>query len=284
MPDADCARKLRSVIESFNEAANWLAGVAFDLQLSNRIELQRIAYKDVREKFGLSSQMTCLCIRRVCEAYKRDKSIRPTFRKHAAMPFDQRTMGFRGIDRVSLLSLDGRLIVPFIMGSYQEEQMAYPKGQADLVLRKDGKWFLLVTVDVPESTPIPATDFIGVDMGIANVAADSDGEEYSGEPVEKIRRKHNLQRKRLQRKGTRRKRKPSGSPRRNPGSALTRTTASPRRSSLKPRAPDVGSPSKTSTVSANGLPLKALTLATSSPVGRLGNSMPSSRTRHNWRA
>jgi putative transposase len=202
MPDADCARKLRSTIEKFNEAATWLAGVAFDLRLSNRIELQRITYKDVREKFGLSSQMTCLCIRRVCEAYKRDKSIRPTFRKHAAMPFDQRTMGFRGIDRVSLLSLDGRLIVPFIMGSYQEDQMAYPKGQADLVLRKDGKWFLIVTIDVPECTPIPATDFIGVDMGIANIAADSDGEEHSGKPVEKIRRKHNLQRKRLQKKGT----------------------------------------------------------------------------------
>ena len=77
MPDADMARKLRATVERFNEAANWLAGVAFDHQLSNRIELQRIAYKDVREKFGLSAQMTCLCIRRVCEAYKRDKSIRP---------------------------------------------------------------------------------------------------------------------------------------------------------------------------------------------------------------
>ena len=45
-------------------------------------------------------------------------------------------------------------------------------------------------------------DFIGVDIGIANIAADSDGTEHWGEPVEKIRRKHNLQRKRLQRKGT----------------------------------------------------------------------------------
>ena len=85
--------------------------------------------------------------------------------------------------------------------------MSYAKGQADLVLRKDGKWFLIVTVDVPDGTPIAATDFIGVDMGIANIAADSDGDEHGGEDVDKVRRKHNLQRKRLQRKGTRGARK-----------------------------------------------------------------------------
>jgi len=202
MPDADMARRLRATVERFNEAANWLAGVAFDHQLSNRIELQRIAYKDVREKFGLSAQMTCLCIRRVCEAYKRDKSIRPKFRKGAAMPFDQRTMRFQGIDRVSLLTLDGRTVVPMIVGSYQSDRMHYPKGQVDLVLRKDGKWFLIVTIDVPDGCPVPVTDFIGVDMGINKVAVDSDGNEHTGEPVEKVRQRHNTQRKRLQRKGT----------------------------------------------------------------------------------
>ena len=43
--------------------------------------------------------------------------------------------------------------------------------------------------------PRLATDFIGVDMGIANLAADSDGDEHGGEDVDKVRRKHNLQRK-----------------------------------------------------------------------------------------
>jgi IS605 OrfB family transposase len=80
--------------------------------------------------------------------------------------------------------------------------MASPKGQSDLVLRDDGKWFLIVTVDVPEEAPIPVTDFIGIDLGIANIATDSDGTKHSGKPVDDVRRKHNLQRKRLQRKGT----------------------------------------------------------------------------------
>jgi putative transposase len=146
--------------------------------------------------------MTCLCIRRVCEAYKRDKDIHPEFRPLAAMPFDQRTYRFTGIDRVSLLTLEGRVIVPFVVGSYGKERLAKPKGQADLVLRKDGKWFLIVTVDVPEEAPIPVTDFIGVDLGIVNIATTSDGNTHSGADVDKVRKKHRLQKRRLQRNGS----------------------------------------------------------------------------------
>ena len=68
-PDTESAHKLRESVERFNEAANWLAGVAFDQQISNKIGLQKIAYREVRERFGPSSQMACLCIHRVCEAY-----------------------------------------------------------------------------------------------------------------------------------------------------------------------------------------------------------------------
>ena len=32
----------------------------------------------------------------VCEAYKRDKSIRPRFKKYASIPYDQRLMSFKG--------------------------------------------------------------------------------------------------------------------------------------------------------------------------------------------
>jgi putative transposase len=202
LPDPEPARTLRATIEQFNAACNWVAGVAFERRLSNRISLQQIVYRDVRERFGLSAQTTCLCIRRVCDAYKRDKSICPEFRKHAAIPFDQRTMGFKGIDRVSLLTLDGRVVVPFILGSYQADRLKLPKGQSDLMLRKDGKWFLIVTVDVPEAAPIPVTDFIGVDLGVKNLATTDDGETFSGDDVEKCRQKYQKIRQTCQQKGT----------------------------------------------------------------------------------
>ncbi len=206
LPDRDHAVRLQATVERFNEAANWLAGKAFEVQVSNKIVLQRLHYAELRERFDLSAQMAVRCIAQVCEAYRRDKAIRPVFRPHAAMPFDQRMMSFKGVDRVSLLTLTGRVLVPVVMGKYQTERFTNAKGQSDLVLRKDGKWFLLMTVDLPESAPapVPSTDFLGIDLGIANIATDSDPdtEPHSGAAVEAVRRKHNLQRKRLQRKGT----------------------------------------------------------------------------------
>src|SRR5262249_2076508 len=115
-PDREDAQRLRATIERFNEAADWLAGVAFEPGPANKLLLQRTAYKDLRERFGLSAQMAIRCIAQVCEAYKRDKSIRPRFRPRAAMPFDQRMMSFKGLERVSLLTLTGRVLIPFSMG------------------------------------------------------------------------------------------------------------------------------------------------------------------------
>lgn len=193
LPDAEQEKALRAIVERFNEAADWIAGACFARKEANQFNVRKFAYREVRERFGLSSQMAQLAIKNVCDAYKRDKSKRVRVRKHAAIVYDQRTMSFKGIDRVSLLALDGRVIVPFILGKYQRERFTLAKGQADLTLRNDGKWFLLVTVDVPEDAPIPAADFIGVDLGVAQIATDSDGNAHSGADVERVRRKHNLQ-------------------------------------------------------------------------------------------
>ncbi len=202
LPDAATGQKLKATIEQFNEAANWLAPKAYERKLANKFALQKLYYKDLRSQFGLSAQMAIRCIAQVVEAYKRDKKVQPSFRRHAAMPYDQRLYSFKGIDRVSLLTLEGRVFVPMLMGNYQREQFGYAKGQADLVLRKDGKWFLLVSVDVPDGTPIPTTDFVGVDLGTTNLAVTDDGETYRGDTVEHVRQKMHDLKKSLQQKAS----------------------------------------------------------------------------------
>ncbi len=204
--DKEQAGLLQLTMERFNESRSWLAAQAFELGVANKIKLQQLFYYDLREKFGLSAQMAALCIRHVGGTYGRDKNIKPVFRKYAAMPYDSRIMSFKGVDRVSLLTLEGRVIVPFVMGERQRERFSLAKGQSDLVRRKDGKWFLLVTVDVPDKTPIPATHFIGVDLGVVNIATDSDGEIYTSDKVEEVRQHYRKTRRSLQQKAARRKR------------------------------------------------------------------------------
>lgn len=203
LPDAAQETALRATMERFNEAANWIAAQLFARQTTNKITAQQLYYREVRERFGLSAQMAILCIRRVCEAYKRDKSKQPNFRNNAAITYDPRTFRVQKADRVSLLTIEGRISVPFLMGTYQHERFGFAKGQADLVRRKDGTWFLLLTVDLPDGTPIPSTDFLGVDLGIVHLATTSDGDTFTGETVERVRQRHHRNRQRLQRRGTR---------------------------------------------------------------------------------
>lgn len=206
LPDKQQAVQLKRTIERFNEAATWLAGKAFEIHSANKVKLQQLHYREVRKQVDLSAQMTVRCIAQVCEAYKRDKDIRPKFRKHASMPLDQRLMSFKGVDRVSILTLEGRVIVPFIMGLYQRERFTNSKGQSDLVLRKDSKWFLLVAVEIPDKTPTPTTDFIGVDLGTIQLATDNDGQHFDGGDVESTRRHYLKKKRQLQRKATKQER------------------------------------------------------------------------------
>ena len=200
LPTDDQATTLRATMARFNEACNWLAQQAFAHQCSNKLTLQRLYYHELRGRFDLPSQMAVRCLARVAGTYKRDKTLCPTFRPDAAMPYDQRIMRFDGLDQVSLLTLAGRVLVSFLLGPYHERRFdAHEPRQCHLVVRGDGQWFLLVVVQVPDGTPIPPTDFLGVDLGVVNLATTSDGTTHSGAGVETCRTRYARRRQRLQR-------------------------------------------------------------------------------------
>lgn len=58
-------------------------------------------------------------------------------------------------------------------------------------------------VDTPEAPPIDPSSFIGVDLEIAQISTDSDGELFCGAAVEAVRQRHHRLRRALQSKGTR---------------------------------------------------------------------------------
>ena len=192
---------LLATLERFNAACNWLAEVAFANRCANKFALQKLAYYETRNRFGLSAQMAVRAISKTVEAYKRDKRIQPSFRPHGAMTYDERILSFKGADRVSLLTLAGRIVVPFRFGAYQEARLDRKRGQADLILR-NGIFYLAVVVDAPEASPDDPTGTLGVDLGVINLAVDSDGEFYSGEAVDVVREKIDTLKSSLQSKGT----------------------------------------------------------------------------------
>ncbi len=192
---------LLRTLEAFNAACNYIAQIAFAERTANKYTLQKLTYREARQRFGLSAQMAVRAISKVSDAYKRDKSIRVEFRPHGAMTYDQRILSWKGIDRVSMLTLDGRIVVPIRFGAYQAAMLDRKRGQADLLYR-DGTFYLAVTVDSPEPTPDEPTGFIGVDLGIVNIAATSDGETFAGNHIQSVRARFSRLRAKLQRKGT----------------------------------------------------------------------------------
>lgn len=201
-PTTEQHQALLETMHAFNEAANYVAEVAFDEKSANKFALQKLVYGELRTTYKLPSQLAIRCISKAVEAYKRDKSIKPSFRPEGAIVYDPRVMSFKGLNEVSLLTLSGRVLVPFRIGGYQQSRMDAIKGQADLLYR-NGTFYLAVTLDVPTPTPDePEGGTLGVDLGIVNIATDSEGESFSGEAVEQNRKRMHALRQRLQKRGT----------------------------------------------------------------------------------
>jgi IS605 OrfB family transposase len=185
-----------------NAACSWLAERAFELGISDKFRLQKLYYRTIRERFGLAAQHVVRLISKVCQAYKRDPSTLPRFRTHGAIQYDQRLYTFKsGLDLVSILTLDGRITVPCAIGSHHRDRLDGARGQADLVCR-NGTFFLFVTVDVPDGIPIEPKGWIGVDLGIRNLAVDSDGATHSGAQTLAVRSRIAKLRAGLQSAGT----------------------------------------------------------------------------------
>ncbi len=200
-PSPEHHTALFETMHAFNAGATYVASVAEALKTANKFELQKMTYGELRTTYHLPAQLAIRAISKASEAYKRDKSIKPTFKPEGAIAYDPRVMAFKGLGQVSLITLSGRVLVPFRMGGYQESRFDRIKGQADLIYR-NGIFYLAVTLDAPPPTPDEPTGTLGIDLGIVNLATDSEGETFSGEVVEKTRKRMHSLRGRLQKRGT----------------------------------------------------------------------------------
>ncbi|NWG09040.1 MAG: IS200/IS605 family element transposase accessory protein TnpB [Nitrososphaerales archaeon] len=187
-------------LEQFNLACNYAAPKGV---YTSKYELQKAVYRELREKFGLGAQMVIRVISKVVEVYKRDKTAKPEFRSRGAIQYDRRNLSWKGLDRVSISTIKGRMTLKTRIGEYQKQHLCgkVVRGQVDLIYR-NGLFHLAVVVDAPEETLYEAKNVLGVDLGIENLATDSTGEHFSGSKVDEVRKRYTSLRARLQARGT----------------------------------------------------------------------------------
>lgn len=206
LPEADQAAALRDVMAAFNAAATHAARVGFRAGAFSQPSIHKLCYAELRERFGLSAQLAVRAIGKAVDVFRTSKARAPSFRPDGAITYDERCFSFKGPAAASILTRSGRMIVPMIYGQYQRERFDRIKGQVDLVER-DGRFYLHATIDVPEDAPIDVSEFLGVDLGVVNLATTSDGQAFSGETIEKVRGRLFRTRRSLGRKTSHRKKR-----------------------------------------------------------------------------
>ena len=173
----------------FNVACNWVSEYAFKEKVFSKVKLQKVIYYELREKFQLPAQFAIRALSRVADSYKTDKKVQHSFRKTSSVEYDLRILNWKKLDVISILSVDGRLSIPIVFGKYAKLTERVIRNSAILIYRNK-TFYLQAAVEVPEANMQEAQDFLGVDLGIVNLATTSLGETYSGKQVDAVRERY----------------------------------------------------------------------------------------------
>ncbi|MFD0601479.1 transposase [Streptomyces sp. NBC_00117] len=223
MPEAEQAAALRSTLRTVNDLACWVSQVAFAHGVPREYELRKHTYPHLKAE-GLGAQAAQHVIKKVRDAYTtlhanlragnlgKPKSRRRVkaeskpiaFRPEAAQPYDDRCLSWQYDQHtVSIWTMAGRIKnVSFVCAADALKVLKqYRKGESDLIER-DGVFYLIATCDVPEAEAYEPDGFIGVDLGIVNIATTSTGYQAAGRGLGRYRKRQLTLRAKLQKKRT----------------------------------------------------------------------------------
>ncbi len=199
LPTDEQANLLLETMKEANTVCNAISEVAWGKKIFNNFKLHHETYHAYKSTFKLSSQVLVRCVAKVADAYKLDKKTKRQFRPLGSIGYDSRIMTYKPNNVVSLWCIGGRQKINFVC--HNPDYIPYIKGEADLVYKK-GKFYLFQTVDIPEEDIEDVEEFIGVDMGLLEIAALSNGKNFSSKKLNDYREKRQKVRSSLQRKGT----------------------------------------------------------------------------------
>jgi IS605 OrfB family transposase len=180
--------------------------VSKESRTTNKVKLQHLCYREIREQYALTANLAIRAIARVAESSKRKlrkvKEFKPT-----SVTYDQRIFSYiPAKEMVSLSTIKGRIKVPLALGNYQRHLLEEQKPTSATLVYRKSKRQKGFYINIVLSKPVPrpeGTKLIGVDLGINNIATTSNGLKFSGKQAMHIRRHFADLRASLQAKGTR---------------------------------------------------------------------------------
>jgi putative transposase len=183
------AAEIDDTLKAFSDACNWI-NKNIDPKLTNSVVIHHQAYKEVRERFGLSANLAVRAINRVAgnrktarKNHSKVKDFEPT-----SIDYDARIFRFREKDEtVSLTLLHSRQQIKIILSDYQRDRLRGSQPTSATLCKKISEHYINIQVksEAPES--IQTDKVLGVDLGISDIAVTSDGQKFGGETIKKIK-------------------------------------------------------------------------------------------------
>jgi IS605 OrfB family transposase len=196
---------LRDTFQAFAQACNYVLRVSKENKTTNKVKLQHLCYRDIREQYNLTANLAIRAIARVAASSKRKlrkvKEFKPT-----SVAYDQRIFSYiPAKEMVSLSTTKGRIKIPLVLGNYQRHLLEGQIPTSATVVYRKSKRQRGFYINIVLSQPVPrpkGINPIGVDLGINNIAIASNGLRFSGKQAMHIRRHYADLRASLQTKGT----------------------------------------------------------------------------------
>jgi len=207
--DPATQKALKETLLQFTDCFNAVCRYGWDNNERNGTRLHRATYKSLRKahpdlpaQLVVSARMKATeALKSVAERKKQGRSV--TCPQSALCPvrYDARSYWVRLQDGcASLATTQGRVCVPFRLCDYYTRYAHWKPCSADLCFR-DGAFSLHVVVEAESPEPV-CEGVLGVDLGIVELATDSNGNTYSGEAVKAVRCRLKRLRSLLQKRGT----------------------------------------------------------------------------------
>ena len=201
-------------MKAYSNACNYVSEYIHKAHNLSRYSVQKDTYYQVREVFGLRSQMAVSCVRTVIAKYKtilenQNEWIKPVFKLPQLDLVWNRDYSLNSKnDTFSVNTLNGRIKVSYYRNGFEQYfSNNCTFGTAKLV-NKHGKFFLHipVTYEISELKQSDVSNVVGIDRGIRFLATtyDSKGKSvfYDGNIVKQKHAHYKALRKQLQQVGT----------------------------------------------------------------------------------
>lgn len=199
LPTDEQVELLLSTIKEANMVCNVISEIAWEEKIFNQFKIHHKCYHQFKKSSQLSAQILIRCIAKVSDSYKISRKVKREFRPLGGISYDSRVLNYKPNDIISIWCIGGRQKIPFVC--HNRNYLPYIKGEADLVYKK-GKFFIMQTVEVPDEDIKDVEEFIGIDMGLIDIATTSNGDFFNSKQLQEYREKRQKVRSSIQSKGT----------------------------------------------------------------------------------